>query len=314
MATLQEIRARLLAQDKKFTGGSFDTITYPHWNITENSSCRVRFTPDGNSKNDFFWVERLLIKLQFNGTKGSSDNKPVFVQVPCVEMWGEACPILAEIKPMWKDDSLKEIASKYWKKKSYLMQGFVRENPIAEDASKERENPIRKFIIGPQIFTLIKAALMDSELEDLPTDYQHGLDFIITKTAKGSYSDYNSSKWTRKESALTQVELAAIEKFGLNDLSTFLPKKPTEVEMKIIKEMFEASIDGQPYDSARWSQHFRPTGFDSTPVVPASVEPEHIATAEVAASPTVTPVAASNDKPSSARAADIIAQLRNRGK
>jgi hypothetical protein len=150
---------------------------------------------------------------------------------------------------------------KYWKKRSYIFQGFVRENSLSED--KTPENPIRRFIIGPQIFTIIKGALMDPELEELPTDTLRGLDFRITKTAKGGFADYNTSKWARKESALTETEQTAIETHGLYDLSTFLPKKPGDVELKVIKEMFEASVDGQPYDTERWGQYFRPAGVQA---------------------------------------------------
>jgi len=181
--------------------------------------------------------------------------------VPCVEMWGEACPILAEVRTWFKDKSLEEMGRKYWKKRSYIFQGFVRENPLSED--KTPENPIRRFIIGPQIFTIIKGALMDPELEELPTDVLRGLDFRITKTAKGGFADYNTSKWARKESALTEAEQAAIETHGLYDLSTFLPKRPGDVELKVIKEMFEASVDGQPYDTERWGQYFRPAGVQA---------------------------------------------------
>jgi hypothetical protein len=42
-----------------------------------------------------------------------------------------------------------------------------------------------------------------------------------------------------------------------------LPKKPTDVELKVIKEMFEASVDGQPYDTERWGQYFRPAGVQA---------------------------------------------------
>jgi hypothetical protein len=49
----------------------------------------------------------------------------------------------------------------------------------------------------------------------------------------------------------------------LYDLSTFLPKKPGDVELKVIKEMFEASVDGQPYDTERWGQYFRPAGVQA---------------------------------------------------
>ena len=263
MASLAEIRARLQAAESK--GGQStergDNSIYPHWNMEEGQSATLRFLPDGNSKNTFFWQERAMIRLPFNGIKGEMESKQVMVQVPCVEMWGEACPILAEVRTWFKDKSLEDMGRKYWKKRSYIFQGFVRENPLSDD--KTPENPIRRFIIGPQIFTTIKGALMDPELEELPTDYLRGLDFRISKGAKGGFADYNGSKWARKESALTEAEQAAVDAHGLFDLSTFLPKKPTDVELKVIKEMFEASVDGQPYDTERWGQYFRPAGVQA---------------------------------------------------
>ena len=263
MASLAEIRARLQAAESK--GGQStergDNSIYPHWNMEEGQSATLRFLPDGNSKNTFFWQERAMIRLPFNGIKGEMESKQVMVQVPCVEMWGEACPILAEVRTWFKDKSLEDMGRKYWKKRSYIFQGFVRENPLSDD--KTPENPIRRFIIGPQIFTTIKGALMDPELEELPTDYLRGLDFRISKGAKGGFADYNGSKWARKESALTEAEQAAVDSYGLFDLSTFLPKKPTDVELKVIKEMFEASVDGQPYDTERWGQYFRPAGVQA---------------------------------------------------
>jgi len=280
MASLQEIRARLQAAESNKGGGTSggDNQIYPHWNIDEGQSAVLRFLPDGDAKNTFFWVERAMIKLPFAGIKGEMDSKQVQVNVPCIEMWGEACPILAEVRTWFKDKSLEDMGRKYWKKRSYIMQGFVRENPLTED--KTPENPIRRFIIGPQIFTLIKSALMDPELEELPTDLLRGLDFRITKTSKGGYADYNTSKWSRKESALTEAEQAALAAHGLFNLNDFLPKKPTEVELKVMKEMFEASVDGKPYDPDRWGQYFRPAGIaapsassSSAPVVDEEAAP-----------------------------------------
>jgi hypothetical protein len=261
MASLAEIRARLSAAESNKGGNQQsggDNAIYPHWNMEEGHSATVRFLPDGNSKNTFFWVERAMIKLPFAGIKGEMESKQVQVQVPCVEMWGEACPILAEVRTWFKDKSLEDMGRKYWKKRSYIMQGFVRENPLADD--KTSENPIRRFIIGPQIFQIIKASLMDPDLEELPTDLLRGLDFRITKTSKGGYADYSTSKWARKESALTETEQAALQAHGLFDLAEFLPKRPGEAELKVMKEMFEASVDGKPYDPDRWGAYFRPAG------------------------------------------------------
>ena len=288
MASLAEIRARLAAAESnkggQSTGG--DNAIYPHWNIDEGQSATLRFLPDGNAKNTFFWAERAMIKLPFAGIKGEMDSKQVQVQVPCVEMWGDACPILAEVRGWFKDKALEDMGRKYWKKRSYVFQGFVRENPLSEDRTPE--NPIRRFIIGPQIFTIIKSALMDPELEELPTDLLRGLDFRITKTSKGGYADYSTSKWSRKESALTEAEQAALAAHGLFDLAEFLPKKPSDTELKVMKEMFEASVDGKPYDPDRWSQYFRPAGVSA----PAGGSTAAAAPVEAAEAPAARPAVA----------------------
>lgn len=336
-STLAEIRARLAAQDnrKDTNNQSSDNVIYAHWNIDEGATARVRYLQDGDSSNPFFWVERAMIKLPFAGILGQPDSKPCVVQVPCMEMYGKdtPCPILAEVRTWFKDTSMEEMGRKYWKKRSYLFQGFVRENPLATD--KPPENIIRRFVISPQIFTLVKAALLDPELENLPTDYENGLDFSICKTSKGGYADYNTSKWSRKESALTSAEMAAIEEFGLFNLSEFLPKKPTATELAIIKEMFEASVNGEAYDTARWGAYYKPPGVHvdrdntaqpvreqasrpaqtprATPTAPVTTSVDRSAPWDdgEAAEPVTAPAPAVS---SSQRANDILAQIRNRQK
>src|SRR5210317_1673590 len=261
MASLAEIRAKLAEQQNRSTGnstGGGDNAIYPHWNMQEGKEAAVRFLPDGNTANTFFWVERAMIKLPCAGIKGETDSRNTIVQVPCVEMYnaGTACPILSEVRGLFKDKSLEDMGRKYWKKRSYIFQGFVSDDPLNEDNSPA--NPIRRFIIGPQIFQIIKSALMDPELEELPTDYERGLDFRVSKTSKGGYADYSTSKWARKETALTVEELQAVNDHGLYNLNDFLPKRPSEEEQKIMQEMFEASVDGQPYDPERWGSYFRP--------------------------------------------------------
>ncbi len=318
--TLAEIRAKLQATEgrgNKQSGG--DNAIYPHWNIAEGSTTRIRFLPDGNTKNSFFWAERAMIRLPFAGVKGQSDSKPIVVQVPCMEMYGAVCPILAEVRPWFKDPSLEEMGRKYWKKKSYVFQGFVRENALSDD--KVPANPIRRLTISPQIFNIIKAALMDPEMEELPTDLQRGLDFQIVKTSKGGYADYSTSKWSRKESALTAEEQAAIDEHGLFNLSDFLPKQPSETELKVIKEMFEASVDGQAYDADKWGAYYKPYGLETPNAAPRADEsaPTPTASAPVVAEPdedeVPTPTAPVVEaKPASQKAEDILAMIRNRSK
>lgn len=267
--TLDEIRKKLQAMDTRKGGqqGGFssDKLTYAHWNIAEGTQSILRLLPDGDENNTFFWVERQLIKLPFPGIIGHDENKPVVVQVPCVEMWDGkmTCPILNEVRPMWKDKSLEEIARKYWVKKTYYAQGFVKQDGLNEQDAPA--NPIRKFIIGPQIFKIIQAALMDPDMENNPVDAINGTDFIVAKTSKGGFADYGTSKWARKESSLTEDQQAAIAEFGLVNLSDYLPKKPTDEQKAAMFEMFQASLDGELYDPARWSKFYKPFGFDSAP-------------------------------------------------
>ena len=219
---------------------------------------------------------------------------------------------------------------KYWKKRSYVFQGFVTEDPLNEESSPE--NPIRRFIIGPQIFQIIKGALMDPELEELPTDYMRGVDFRVKKTSKGGYADYSTSSWSRKERALSDTEKAAIETHGLYNMSDFLPKKPGEVELKVMKEMFEASVDGEAYDMDRWGQYFKPAGMASrtgdpnkayTPSTPATPAPAATPAPEAAPAAPVTEAApaaatataqeaAASEGYGSNRAQDILAMIRSR--
>jgi len=327
MASLAEIRAKLAEQQNRSTGnstGGGDNAIYPHWNMQEGKEAVVRFLPDGNTDNTFFWVERAMIKLPFAGIKGESDNRNVIVQVPCVEMYndGTACPILSEVRPWFKDKSLEDMGRKYWKKRSYIFQGFVSDDPLNED--NKPENPIRRFIIGPQIFQIIKGALMDPELEELPTDYLKGVDFRIKKTSKGGYADYSTSQWSRKERSITADEQAAIDAHGLYNLSDFLPKKPTDVELKVMKEMFEASVDGEAYDMDKWGQYFKPAGMSQNTGDPNKAKASAPAAApapvaEAAPTPTTeaTPAPAAEAAPaeggdSANRAQDILAMIRNR--
>ena len=216
--------------------------------------------------------------------------------------------------------------NKYWKKRSYLFQGFVRQNPLGDDTTPA--NPIRRFIISPQIIPIVKSGLMDPENEELPTDFLRGLDFNIKKTSKGGYADYSTSNWARKESPLTEAEQTAIEAHGLFDLKSFLPKKPGEAELRVIKEMFEASVEGQPFDNERWGQYYRPWGLDAPagataekPNVSAGTStPARVATPVAESAPweadaqeaANAPVQVPTQTASSDKAQDILAMIRAR--
>jgi hypothetical protein len=112
-------------------------------------------------------------------------------------------------------------------------------------------------------------------------------------------------------------------------MSDFLPKKPGEVELKVMKEMFEASVDGEAYDMDRWGQYFKPAGMASrtgdpnkaytpstpeAPVTPAAT-PTTPAPEAAPAAPAAEPVAEAapvGEGDGSNRAQDILAMIRSR--
>lgn len=329
MATLAEIRARLAEQAQKSSGtkqGGSDNSIYAHWNIAEGTSASIRFLPDADETNTFFWRERQMIKIPFAGVAGQDENKKVIVQVPCVEMWGDTCPVHATIRPWFKDPNMEALGRTYWKKRSYVFQGFVVSSPMEEDSVPE--NPIRRFVISPQIFTLIKQALMDPDMENIPTDYQAGTDFRLNKTQKGGYADYSTSGWARKERSLNETELEAIAKHSLFNLNDFMPKRPGIDEQRAIFEMFEASVEGKLYEPDLWGKFYRPSGVqianatgaaadadEDTPAkaAPVASRPAPIAPALTRAAP---PAATAPIAPAAGAAKpsvdDILKMIRNR--
>jgi hypothetical protein len=90
-----------------------------------------------------------------------------------------------------------------------------------------------------------------------------------------------------------------------------------------MKEMFEASVDGQPYDNERWGNYYRPYGLEA----PAGATVDKQFEATQASQPTTAPIAESMSEddtststpvvvpkatPSSDKAQDILAMIRSR--
>jgi hypothetical protein len=258
--SLERMRKLLVAKNPELATLAFkpraDTSIYRHWEMALNTTAIVRFLPDGNSDNPFFWVERDMIKLPFAGIKGKPEIKHIQVMVPCMEMYKEECPVLQEVRIWMKDSTLEEMARHYWKRRSYFYQGFVHESPFHE--SDVPQNPIRQFIIGPQIHSLVLNMLMHRDLLESPCDIERGMDFTIKKTDKNGYANYDQSYWAFKESALGNTQREAVDKFGLKNLGSRLPPKPNAEAVKVIREMFEDSVDGEMYDEERWGNYYSP--------------------------------------------------------
>ncbi|ASV44218.1 hypothetical protein PBI_SCTP2_203 [Salicola phage SCTP-2] len=235
---------------------------YPFWNTPVDTTVTLRFLPDADEDNIMFWRERQIISIPFASVEGHPEMEDVIVQVPCVKMYGknEKCPINEETKAWWKTDK-EDYARRYWPKKTYLYQGFVRSSGFDEE--NPPENPIRRFVMNKNIHSMIEASILDPEMEHMPTDYDNGTDFKIVKRQGPKYADYSTSSFARKESPLTDDERKAIDEFGLYDLGSFLPKRPTEDELNVMYQMFVESLkDSQSVFRLEWANYYRPRGVD----------------------------------------------------
>lgn len=260
-AKLKEAQARSQNNQKK-SGSGGDKASFPFWDTPVGQTTTVRFLPDADTENPFFWVERQVIKLPFDGVIGGEfpTQKQVEVQVPCVDMFGMACPIIAATRHLWNgDDNDKQIARTYYKKRSYIFQGLVLNSPIVEEEAPE--NPIRRFVINKSIYEIIYASLLEPNFESLPTDYEGGRDFMIKKTQKGEWANYGTSSWSYNgPRSLTETERAVIAKNGLFNLKDALGAVPTADGVAAIKAMFEDSFAGKPFDHDSYGQFYRPYG------------------------------------------------------
>jgi hypothetical protein len=285
MASLAEIRAKLAQKAAQQKTSASDNASYPFWNTPVGQTSTIRFLADGDTSNEYFWRERQVIKIPFVGVKGGDEHKEVAVQVPCVSMWTDAgkCPVTEAIRDWWNGPQ-RELARSYYRKKSYVFQGFVVSSGFEE--TEVPANPIRRFVINESLYKIIYNTLMDPDIEDLVSDYDRGRDFRIAVQKQGEYKSYGASTFAMKTRSLSPAERTAIEIHGLHDLNEALPTRPTAEQVEAIEAMFHASVNGELYDPARFGQYYRPFGLKlpSTPnptngnsasaPVAAAVDPE----------------------------------------
>lgn len=275
---LSAMRAAITAQEEEkaaYANGTGpkkvfgDGANFPFWEQPTKSLSVVRFLPDNDIDNPVFWREFMTIKLPFEGIAGQTSDR-VEVTVPCMKTWKENCPIVAATKSWWGTEREEEARIYYFKRK-YLYQGIVSRTELEEE--NVPENPIRRFSFGPQIHKIIYNYVNDPELRYSPTDIENGRDFRISRVQAGSgFADYSASSWAMNDRALSDAEISAIEKYGCFELKDFIPKKPTAEEVGIIADMFNASINGEEYDPARFAQYYRPAGlkYDASAITETS--------------------------------------------
>ena len=210
---------------------------YPFWNMKAGQRAVVRFLPDANEDNERgFLVEKVFHNLTINGQRK---------MVPCLSMYGEDCPICKLSQEYYKaKDEVN--GKKYWKKKQYMAQVLIVEDPLEADATtgENHEGKVRLLSLGFQIYNIITEAFKSDELEVAPFSYEGGYDFVIKKTEQGQYASYAvGTKFMNKQRDLSEEEIGVAEE-GLIDLSTVLPKNPG---FDKVEAMLQADLNGEDY-------------------------------------------------------------------
>lgn len=209
---------------------------WPFWEMNVGEKAKVRLLPDKNEENPFlFYVEKLEHKLAIDGKTET---------IPCLEMYGEKCPISELSRKFYKEEGKGSANGKYYyRKKSNIVRLLVLEDPLPPD-EETGETAVGKVVttqLGYQLMEKIKEEISSDDLDELPWDIENGYDFIIKKTAQGDHGTYAvGSGFARKPSPIDDEYLDAVQE-GLIDLETLLPSNPG---YEFVKRKLDAHLNG----------------------------------------------------------------------
>lgn len=203
-------------------------LFYPFWKMQEGQTAIIRFLPDLDEDNELsFLVENHSHELIINGKKET---------VPCLSMYGEACPI-CDLSRQYYDEDNKIDGKRYYRKKSFIAQIIVMESPFETDS-----NLIKLIDFGPKIYKQIQDGFQSGDLENIPCDLKGGYNFRIKKTKSGEYADYGTSNFSPKQSDLDDDIITSLDLYNLKDFRTQHMSRET-LEAMLLAEQTGASYN-----------------------------------------------------------------------
>ncbi len=269
---------KTLTDDVKSKGFSSNNVWYRYRNMADYASCTIRFLPKAEEQiAGKFWLPKKVIRLKFADPVNIGQD--VNVAVPVLQMYvgGKPSddPILGKVGLLYeqakaleakgeseKSKQVRSIASAHYIKGECIAQGFVIQSPFQE--TELPENPIRLFELNKQIINVIEAKL-ETENPEMKMEFWvcHGIkgsNFIIkkTKTGDGKFPKYDDGTgFSMRTTPLSQEQLAAVEKYDLWDLRSFLPQRPSDDEYKVLAYMVDQSIAGNRVYDPDWDAELK---------------------------------------------------------
>lgn len=264
---------------------------YPLGKVEIDSSATFRFLRDKNPDNDSGFIKEIINhNLMINGQEK---------RVPCLEMWGESCPVCEQAKLFFNADN-NAMGSKFWKKRNYLTQVLVIEDPLKLEI--DPANPIKLLSFGAQVYAVIRESIVSGDIETDPDAYQQGHNFIIKKTKGGAKADGSGfyptyaigTRFSPKQTDVPQDLRDLIEEHLIN-LDDMVPNKP---DVASVHADLQAALGG----AARQSTPAR-----STPSVPQNTPAANDQDDAADSTPAATPA-----KTVQSSTADLLARLKDR--
>jgi len=102
---------------------------------------------------------------------------------------------------------------------------------------------VKLISIGYSLFNIIRDAFESNELDEAPYAHIGGTNFLIKRTKKGEFSNYDLSKFARRSTNLTEDQIEYVESQVI-DLATLLPKKP---DLEKVETMLESALTGKRF-------------------------------------------------------------------
>lgn len=195
------------------------------------------------------FVEKKIHRVPFDSVLGGTAG-PVTVTLVSPLTFNPRAhdPFVSGAKPFW--DTNRDIAKKYWPATTYIAGCLVRATSVPDDAPEDG-NPIRTTYFGRMIWDQVREGYMDTEFLYSPHDSQEGRNLTIRRDQAGAFPRY-TAKFSSKTTALTEQDLADIERWGLPDLQALLGAPPSADEVKQMALMFEDSLNGEPFDQSKY--------------------------------------------------------------
>lgn len=212
---------------------------YQLYKIPFDAESIIRFIPDANPKNE----QGFLLNNHYHELVLNGETK----RVPCMKNYGhKRCPVCEIAQDFYKREGKTSVNGKQlYRNFQVLARVGVIKDPIpVEDGQESHAGKIRVVNMTKQVVDRITSALTSSSdpLDSMPDELETGYNFIVRKTKNSDgHAQYIDSSFARSASKAP----AFVTEDDIIDLSTLLPKEPTEAE---VESMLKAHLTGEPYD------------------------------------------------------------------